>query len=335
MKRKLFNMHVLIVSLIVFMYTFSIIASVTYFNYQNFAQKVSYDNEISLTSNADNIDKWFNNLMQFSSNLTSKPLIQEYLTKSGSSYANFPAVYDELVNTQQINFQSDLKIGITKSDDSKIVSHDGYYTILDYLKLMNIDINAYRTFLANDLEEQYRYTIVAHQIQDEHYLTLLERKVYTQIENELLTFLTFPVDELVGSSLLMNSDLYIHYGSQTIPIHVGHIDRSDNDLNSLINSIEYSSENKEQRSLSSYDENSLTAYVIASDSVSDMNYIQLSSMTLFDLFTQDFMNCFILIIFILIVLGGSDLFLRHPKSLRTYQDHLKYDQFKKERTRNS
>lgn len=297
MQKRLFNMNILIFSIIILIYTVIIILSVSYFNYKNYSQKVVYDNETSLVSAANQIDKWTENVFQFSAALSSTQSVETYLQGEQSSYVYFPAIYDDLINSQQLNFQSNVQIGLTKSSDELLVSHNGYLTTSEYLSTLNIDEELYQTALKTNSNELYTYSIVPHTVNEIRYTTIIEKRAFPEHSETLMTFITFPNKEIIGSSLSAKTNMYYSYDNDLYSL-TAETDNLDQNLLQLQN---YSESNKNELHTTYTDE--LVASSFPLEFLSGVSLVQTYSINLFDFIIESYIRQILSFLLILFVLG--------------------------------
>src|SRR5690606_22535018 len=116
-----------------------IIFILSFFNYSKIIEETNYNNQIFLEESSEKIDHKLNVAVQYSSLITEKNSIQEYLNSTDNPLLFYPNIYDDIVSSLTSMDQMDLAIGIKKLSDNTIVSQDGYFQFTDYLDYIGID----------------------------------------------------------------------------------------------------------------------------------------------------------------------------------------------------
>ena len=216
MKKSILKKYFFISLTVVALYTTVIIFILSFFNYTKSTEETNYNNQIFLEESSQTIDNKLNVAVQYSSLITEKNSIQEYLNSTKKPLLFYPDIYDDIVSSLTSMDQMDLAIGIKKLSDNMIVSQDGYFLFTDYLGHLGIDPDFLdSSFFAEDRMNNI-YFIEDKDKTNKDKTTFISKQYYPEIDQHLLVMITFPNESLLPQTNLVNNGDFSIIGDTVI-----------------------------------------------------------------------------------------------------------------------
>lgn len=217
MQKSILKKYFFLSLTIVALYTAVIIFILSFFNYAKTTEEKNYNNQIFLEESSQTIDNKLNAAVQYSSLITEKNSIQDYLNSTKNPLLFYPHIYDDIVSGLTSMDQMDLAIGIKKLSDDTIVSQDGYFLFTDYLDHLGIDSNfldSSSLFAEDEMNNIYFIKDKDKIIKDK--TTFISKQYYPEIDQYLLVMITFPNERLLPQTNLVNKGDFSIVGDTAI-----------------------------------------------------------------------------------------------------------------------